>query len=45
MRQEYSLDWGGTTAAATLIVVPVLIFTLLVQKHIVRGLSFGALKG
>ena len=45
MRQEYSLDWGGTMAAATVIVVPVLIFTLLVQKHIVRGLSFGALKG
>jgi multiple sugar transport system permease protein len=45
MRQEYSLDWGGVMAAATVIIVPVLIFTLLVQKHIVRGLSFGALKG
>lgn len=45
MRSEYSLDWGGTMAAATVIVLPVLLFTLLVQKHIVRGLSFGALKG
>ncbi|MBI2939191.1 MAG: carbohydrate ABC transporter permease [Chloroflexi bacterium] len=45
MRAEYSLDWGGAMAAATVIVLPVIIFTLLVQKHIVRGLTFGALKG
>ena len=45
MRQEYSMDWGGVMAAATIIIIPVMIFTLLVQKHIVRGLTFGALKG
>lgn len=45
MRTEYSLDWGGVMAAATAIILPVALFTLLVQKHVVRGLTFGALKG
>jgi len=45
MKGEYSLDWGGVMAAAAIIALPMLIFTLLVQKHIIRGLSFGALKG
>ncbi len=45
MKGEYSLNWGGVMAAATIIILPMLVFTLLVQKHIVRGLSFGALKG
>jgi multiple sugar transport system permease protein len=40
-----SLNWGGLTAASTIITLPVLLMTFLVQKHIVRGLTFGALKG
>jgi len=39
------INWGGLTAAATVITLPVLLLALLVQKHIVRGLTFGALKG
>ena len=39
------INWGGLTAAATIITLPVLILAMLVQKHIVRGLTFGALKG
>jgi len=39
------INWGGLTAAATVITLPVLILALLVQKHIVRGLTLGALKG
>ena len=39
------INWGGLTAAATIITLPVLILSLFVQKHIVRGLTFGALKG
>jgi len=39
------IDWGGLMAAATVIVVPVLIFTILAQKYIIRGLSAGAVKG
>ena len=40
-----SINWGGLAAAATLITLPVLLMTLLVQKHIVKGLTFGAVKG
>src|SRR5712692_1371607 len=39
------INWGGLTAAATIITLPVLVLALFVQKHIVRGLTFGALKG
>ncbi len=40
-----SLNWGGLTAASSIITLPVLAMAFLVQKHIVRGLTFGALKG
>jgi multiple sugar transport system permease protein len=40
-----SLNWGGLTAASTIITLPVLVMAFFVQKHIVRGLTFGALKG
>jgi multiple sugar transport system permease protein len=39
------INWGGLTAAATIITLPVLVLALFVQKHIVRGLTMGALKG
>jgi multiple sugar transport system permease protein len=39
------INWGGLTAAATIITLPVLGLALFVQKHIVRGLTMGALKG
>ena len=40
-----SLNWGGLTAASSLITLPALLMAFLVQKHIVRGLTIGALKG
>ena len=39
------INWGGLTEAATVITLPVLALALLVQKHIVRGLTLGAMKG
>ncbi len=39
------INWGGLTAAASLITLPVLFLVLLVQRHIVRGLTVGAVKG
>lgn len=36
--------WGQIGALGVLAIVPALILTLLIQKHLVRGLSFGALK-
>jgi multiple sugar transport system permease protein len=37
-------DWGGLTAAATVITLPILILTLLIQRHIISGLTMGGVK-
>ena len=39
------INWGGLTAAASIITLPVLLLVLLVQRNIVRGLVVGAVKG
>jgi multiple sugar transport system permease protein len=39
------ITWGPLAAAATLITLPVILLTLLIQRHIVSGLTFGAVKG
>ncbi len=37
-------NWGTLAAAGTMVVAPVLIFTTIVQRGIVQGLTGGALK-
>jgi multiple sugar transport system permease protein len=37
--------WGEMTAVASLAVIPALILVLLAQRELVRGLTFGAVKG
>lgn len=37
-------DWGGLTAAATLVTLPVMVLALLIQRHIVGGLALGGVK-
>ncbi|HHY87650.1 MAG TPA: carbohydrate ABC transporter permease [Chloroflexi bacterium] len=37
--------WGPLSAAATVCVMPMIAFALLLQKWIVRGLTFGAVRG
>lgn len=37
--------WGPVAAAATISVVPMLIFVLALQRYMVRGLTFGAVRG
>jgi len=39
------IDWGGLNAAATIVTLPVLVMILFVQKHMVRGLTLGSVKG
>lgn len=36
--------WGPMSAMTTLIVVPIVLFTLVLQKYLVRGLTLGAVK-
>jgi multiple sugar transport system permease protein len=40
-----TVNWGGITAAATVMMLPVIALALTVQRHIVRGLAIGAVKG
>ena len=39
------VDWGILFAAATLQLIPILVFVLLVQKYLIAGLSAGTVKG
>ena len=39
------VDWGVLFAATSLQLTPILFFTLKIQKHLVRGLTIGAVKG
>ncbi len=41
----YTLDWGKVAAAGVLLLIPPIIVVLVMQRHIVRGLTFGAVKG
>ena len=40
-----SAHYGQLAVAATISALPAIIFALCIQKHLVRGLSFGAVKG
>jgi multiple sugar transport system permease protein len=40
----YELPWGRIMATSTLIVLPVVVFGLSISRHIVRGLTMGAVK-
>jgi len=41
----YTVDWGGLSAAAVLVVLPTVTFIVVIQRHLVRGLTLGAVKG
>jgi multiple sugar transport system permease protein len=37
-------DWPAVAAGATLFLVPVVVFTILLRKHLLRGITFGAVR-
>jgi len=41
---EYFIKWGELCAAIIIAILPILLFTIAVQKYLVRGLTMGALK-
>ncbi len=41
---EGGLDWPAMAAGTTLFLLPVLLFTVLLRKHLLRGVTFGAIR-
>ena len=37
-------DWPAVASGATLFLVPVMVFTILLRKHLLRGITFGAVR-
>ncbi len=42
---DTGVDWGGMTASGVLVILPVVLFSFLAQRHLIAGLSSGAVKG
>jgi multiple sugar transport system permease protein len=42
---EYQLPWGLLTAGGIISIAPIVLFFILVQRSLVRGLTLGAVKG
>jgi multiple sugar transport system permease protein len=42
---DVGVDWGAMTASCVLVVLPVILFSFAAQRHLVAGLSSGAVKG
>jgi multiple sugar transport system permease protein len=40
----HGLLWGPMTAAGSVVMLPILVFTIWMQKHLVRGMTMGAVK-
>jgi multiple sugar transport system permease protein len=39
-----SIAWGKLSASATIMIVPVVVFLMIFQRSLVRGLTLGAVK-
>lgn len=42
---EFTINWAGMCAFSVIMIVPALVLTFIVQKHLVSGLTFGGVKG
>lgn len=41
---EGGQDWPAVAAGTTLFLIPILVFTVLLRKHLLRGITFGAVR-
>ena len=41
---EGGQDWPAVAAGTTLFLIPIVVFTVLLRKHLLRGITFGALR-
>ena len=40
-----SIDWGAMMAMLVLAIIPIVVFYLVLQRHIIEGVVAGAVKG
>jgi multiple sugar transport system permease protein len=38
-------EWGKIAAGGTMVMLPVVVFSIFVRKYLIRGLTAGAIKG
>ncbi|MDZ4767418.1 MAG: carbohydrate ABC transporter permease [Chloroflexota bacterium] len=43
--EQFTVDWRGMCAMSVIMMVPAIVFVILTQRNLVRGLTFGAIKG
>lgn len=41
---EGGFDWPAVAAGTTLFLIPIVVFTVLLRKHLLRGITFGAVR-
>ena len=41
---EGGQDWPAVAAGTTIFLVPILVFTILLRKQLLRGITFGAVR-
>jgi len=41
---ESGQDWPAVAAGTTLFLAPIALFTVLLRKHLLRGITFGAVR-
>ncbi|MCD6156100.1 MAG: carbohydrate ABC transporter permease, partial [Candidatus Atribacteria bacterium] len=42
--QQFTVDWRGMCAMSVVMLIPAVVFVILTQRQLVRGLTFGAFK-
>ncbi len=40
----FRIAWGSLTAAAFIVMIPVIIFSMLMQSYLIRGITFSSVK-
>jgi multiple sugar transport system permease protein len=42
---DRTVEWGGVMSTGVLVILPLVLFGMLVQRHLIKGLTLGAMKG
>jgi multiple sugar transport system permease protein len=42
---DRTVEWGGVMSTGVLVIIPLVLFGMLVQRHLIKGLTLGAMKG